>query len=394
MGYAVLLFSRFSANFFKICTNILVPVLSEELGFSMSIGGLLTAMFFIPYALMQILSAPICKRFGSFRTAFGGMVIVTIGALCFAFGKSLPAFFIGRFLFGLGSGPTYTCCFYYLHKRYDSHKFALLTGIDFAFSNAAGVIATTPLKLCIDRFGVSATCLGCTYPMFAVSLILLAFSIKVKDGSGRGTEGLLEMQKKALTTIGSNRPLLWASALCICYAMIQQCYNSLWCTAWAINAFTVDSSLTALTGTSFLIALMIGCLCSEPLHLKGREFEQTTGMFGWLFLVSFGMTIACHTLSLFVPALMSVFIFGFANGLMAVQIYTLIRKRAGSEMATLTVGMVNFLCNIMTVAGQGISGVLIDRLSYTPVTLIFWAVFFVVIMGFSISCKKQRRKAA
>ncbi len=394
MGYAVLLFARFFGNFFKTCTNILVPVLSEQWGFSMSIGGMLTAVYFIPYAVMQIMTGPLCNRFGSFRIAFVGMATATVGALFFASGHGITAFFIGRFLFGLGTGPIYICCVYYLNRRYDSHKFALLTGLDFAIGNAAGVVATTPLKLCVDRFGVSATCIGCIYPMLLVVLALLLFAAKFNDASEDKVEGLLKQQAKAISSFKGNGNLIWASVLCICYAMTHQCYTALWCTAWAMDSFAVSQSLIALPGTLAVLATMIGSLCSELLHKKGRTFEQTTVMTGWLLIAFFGTTIAFHHLSLFAPSLVSTLLFGFALGLMSVQVFTLIRTIVGPSMATVTVGMVNFGGNIMTVVGQSVSGILIDRFSYTPTVILFWVVFLVILSGFSINIRKRTVKAA
>ncbi|MGX9347127.1 MFS transporter [Microbacterium sp. KNMS] len=105
--------------------NILSPVMTviqEEWGLSRTELGLMSTVFFLTYALMQIPTGYIADRFGRVRVVVVGYVLFGIGTILSGFASTFLIFLMFRAFTGVGEGtyysPVYGISSSYVSKRW------------------------------------------------------------------------------------------------------------------------------------------------------------------------------------------------------------------------------------------------------------------------------------
>lgn len=90
--------------------NILSPVMGEiqkDWGLTQSELGLMSTVFFIAYAAMQIPSGFLADKFGRVRVLVAGYILFGIGTIISGFAPGLMIFLLIRMMTGLGEGTYY-----------------------------------------------------------------------------------------------------------------------------------------------------------------------------------------------------------------------------------------------------------------------------------------------
>lgn len=90
--------------------NILSPVMGviqKDWGLSKSELGLMSTVFFIAYAIMQIPAGFLADRFGRVKVLVSGYILFGIGTILSGFAPGLMLFLLMRVLTGLGEGTYY-----------------------------------------------------------------------------------------------------------------------------------------------------------------------------------------------------------------------------------------------------------------------------------------------
>ncbi len=91
-----------SSQFYRASNAIIAPDLQRDLGLSAEALGLLTALFFYTFALVQLPLGPCLDRVGARRTMAFLTLIGSAGAWIFASAKTFQGAAFGRILLGLG----------------------------------------------------------------------------------------------------------------------------------------------------------------------------------------------------------------------------------------------------------------------------------------------------
>lgn len=86
----------------RTINSAIAPKLISELGLSEASLGLMTAAYFLSFALAQLPIGLAIDRFGPRRVNAGLLVFAVMGCICFAMGRSKTSLLIARSLIGLG----------------------------------------------------------------------------------------------------------------------------------------------------------------------------------------------------------------------------------------------------------------------------------------------------
>lgn len=129
--------------------NILSPVMGvigQEWGLSKTQLGLMSTVFFITYALMQIPAGFLADRLGRVKVLVGGYILFGIGTLLSGLAPGFVVFLLIRAITGLGEGtyygPQYGISSSRIPKKYRGVSSALINS-GMAFGISLGFIASS-----------------------------------------------------------------------------------------------------------------------------------------------------------------------------------------------------------------------------------------------------------
>lgn len=122
--------------------NILSPVMSiiqTDWGLNKGELGLISTVFFIAYAFMQIPAGFLADRFGRLKVLVIGYILFGIGTILSGFAPSLMIFLLVRIITGLGEGmyygPQYAISSSTISKKYRGISSALInSGMNWDFT--------------------------------------------------------------------------------------------------------------------------------------------------------------------------------------------------------------------------------------------------------------------
>jgi predicted MFS family arabinose efflux permease len=137
--------------FFSIFQRVGIAVIAldimNEFSVDASVTGLMSSMYFFPYALAQVPAGVMLDRIGIRKTVLYLSVIACAGALLFSFSNSIYALGLGRALVGFGVGGYYVSSLKAIAVWFKPQRFATLTGVLTSVGNIGSLVATSPLAL-------------------------------------------------------------------------------------------------------------------------------------------------------------------------------------------------------------------------------------------------------
>ena len=142
-----------SSQFYRASNAIIAPDLRHDLGLSAEALGLLTALFFYTFALVQLPLGPCLDRVGARRTMAFLTLIGSVGAWIFASAKTFQEAAFGRILLGLGMSANLMGSMKLFTTWFPPQEFATLSGLILALGTVGNMAAATPLALLVEAVG-------------------------------------------------------------------------------------------------------------------------------------------------------------------------------------------------------------------------------------------------
>lgn len=139
--------------FYRVSGAIIAPDLISELKLNAQDLGLVGAVFFYSFALIQPALGLSLDRFGARLTMIVLNFIGVAGALTFAHTGGLWEGIVGRALLGLGMAANLMGTLKLFTKWFDPSKFASLTGLVISIGAFGSLAATSPLALLVQALG-------------------------------------------------------------------------------------------------------------------------------------------------------------------------------------------------------------------------------------------------
>jgi sugar phosphate permease len=128
--------------------------------------GLLAALGFLPYALMQIPGGYLTDRLGGRRVLTTALAATAIGTAIFALAPTFNIAVVGRIAIGVGSAAILLPTLAVLARWFRTREYATIQGGYLLVSALGALVATVPLALAAERWGWRS-------PMLAVAVVTM-----------------------------------------------------------------------------------------------------------------------------------------------------------------------------------------------------------------------------
>jgi MFS family permease len=144
--------------------------------------GIIAALYFYSYGLMQIPVGLIADHYGPHRPMILAVLTAVGGNIVLALAGGPVSAGIGRMLTGFGSAFSYVCCLKLISNWFDEGRFATLAGLTALVGMAAGISGEAPLAFAVGAFGWRTT----VWILASVGIVLaVVIAFVVRDHPAR-----------------------------------------------------------------------------------------------------------------------------------------------------------------------------------------------------------------
>ena len=243
----VLVFCPFAAGFFlsflyRNVTAVIAKDLAAEFSLSAADLGLLTAVYFLAFAAMQVPVGVFLDRYGPRRVVAGLLLAAALGSAAFASADGFASLAMGRALIGVGVSACLMGSMKAFTLWFPLERMATLTGMVIAVGGLGGLAATTPIEHGAGAWGwramfwlLSALCVASS------AYIALVVPEKAVPGAG-------ERWGDAFRRMGAifRLPVFWRVGLPLMTVHANfQALMGLWLAPWIIDVALLDRGSAA-----------------------------------------------------------------------------------------------------------------------------------------------------
>ena len=257
-----LVFAPFAAGFFlsyvfRNINAVIARDLSLEFSLSPADVGLLTSMYLLSFAAMQLPVGVFLDLYGPRRVVASLLCIAGLGALGFALAGSLGELALGRALIGLGVSACLMGSMKAFTLWFPLARLATLNGWMIAFGGLGGLVATSPLEALLGPFGWRAVFVGMAASCaLAAAAIFFIVPEKPLPGAGERWGMAFARMGRIFGTLSFWRLGL---PLMVCHGAYQA-MQGLWLAPWLIDVGGLTRATMAAHMFATALAYAIGAL--------------------------------------------------------------------------------------------------------------------------------------
>lgn len=143
--YTLGVFAFVLAFFHRVAPGALAGDLRSTFGASATALGFMAALYFYPYAAMQLPSGVMADTLGPRRLFSGGLLVAGVGSILFGYAPDVTWLLVGRGLVGLGVAVAFISVLKLIAAWYREDEFGTWVGVLMMAGNLGGVLAAAPL---------------------------------------------------------------------------------------------------------------------------------------------------------------------------------------------------------------------------------------------------------
>ncbi len=366
----------------RIMTGVIKPEL-ESMATShgwdpVSFSAAVASFYFYAYALMQLPGGVLADVLGIRKYVALSLTMMSLGTILLS-APDPYVVLIGRLLIGAGAASVFISIQRYTGVYYEKNMGGKITGIAVTAGNLGAVIATTPVRLIVDKWG-----------MFSIILLLFMFSIIftitsaafIKDpglariGFRKAFGKTIDQLKIVVKTSHS-----WSVALvhAATYAQVVafQAY-------WGQDYFSMFSNNDPTKTSYFLLMIALSFAILTPVvgwisdNVLGRRkpimiSSVIMHIVTWLLYIYF---IKTHTTSLYIIPWILAFLLGFAAAL-TIATPPMAREAYPPEFSGTTFAFVNLIGFLSIAIYQSLASLVS---SVTEMLYIFSVIGFIALI--------------
>ena len=148
------------SQFLRNSIGVIAPNLAAEIGLSPIQIGLLSSMYFLCFAAIQLPLGVALDRFGPKLCILTSVVVTVLGCATFALAAGAGGLVLGRALLGFGTASFLMAPIALYARWFPPERFSTLAGIQLGVGSLGAIFATAPLAFATATFGWRATFLG------------------------------------------------------------------------------------------------------------------------------------------------------------------------------------------------------------------------------------------
>ena len=370
--YALVFFQR-------TCPSIVSDKMAADYGVAVKDIGVFSSIFFYPYGIVQpfagLLSDVVEPAFVIGISQF----IAGIGSIVCGLSENMAVGCIGRFLVGLGCGPTYVPIVRIVANWFPLRFYSHMCGALLAIGGVGGIVAQGPLTSLSKLIGWR----WCFYGIGGIGIILSVLEMIFVRGDpqtlgykpiNKNIESKAENEssiKDKFVQLFANfkqvvtYPWFWLIVVyCIFCSGPYFDISGLWGGPFLQDVFKFESTKTGNTLIALSVGLIAGSIFVPPLSSLFRTRKWvlfTTCLIAFISLLIF--TILGSKLPFAVVIILFLFIGMFTNSMTSVC-YPLVREYFHPALAGSAVGCVNIFTFLSTAIFQNVSSEVIASVGH------------------------------
>jgi MFS family permease len=344
----------FLSYFYRTINAVISADLSSSMHLRASDLGLLTAVYFLSFAAMQLPVGVALDRYGPRRVQGILLLVAALGAALFGAAETLAGFIIGRALIGFGVAAALIAGLKSIRLWFPKEQLPLLNGCFIMLGTLGALTATAPAELIVAWIGWRALFAGLAAATAACAVLIVVLSPEPVGGPPQRRQGVISL--KQIYTNQRFWRVAPLSTMCISTAWALQ---GLWAGPWLADVENLGRAEIVHHLFVMALALCVGALflgiLTERLRRHGVRAQLVLAAVGVLFIVAQLALI----LRLPVPSYLVWAIVG-SVGAATVLSFTILAEYFPSEIP----GQANAALNILHIGGafilQYAIGIVVD----------------------------------
>jgi sugar phosphate permease len=357
--------------FHRQCPAVLAVDMMKDLNADGRIMGLFGALYFYPYAIMQLPAGLLSDSWGPRKTITLFFLIAVIGSMILGYANTVETALAGRLLVGIGVAMLFVPTLKILAEWFAIGEFATMTGILMAMGGIGSMSSTAPLAWLSSFAGWRNSFL--IVGAFTLLLSLLVWLV-VRDSpedTGQtpvidreeGNKSDLTLREGLKTVLSSFR--FWVLGIWFFFTLaIFFSFAGLWGGPWLMHVYNLGKKEAG----SILSMLALGMIIGSPFlsFFSNRIFKSRKKIIlgaSTINLVITG-TLAFFTGELSIPALYVLcFSMGLFTSAIVVIAFTSNKELFPVHIAGTSTGLINLFPFAGGAVFQQVLGVILDRYS-------------------------------
>ena len=165
----------FLSYLFRTINALIAPVLAATFGLKAAQLGLMTAVYFLTFALLQIPAGYCLDRYGPRRVQVLLLVVAGVGSAIFSLASGVTGLLIGRAMIGAGVAGSLVAGLKAITLAYPLEKRPVVNGVFIMLGTLGAVCATYPAETTLHNIDwrtlftvLAALCLLCSAAIFQI----------------------------------------------------------------------------------------------------------------------------------------------------------------------------------------------------------------------------------
>jgi len=362
--FGILAAIYFFVYFHRTSSAVIAKELMAEFAVSAVAIGLMSSLYFYPYAVMQIPVGTLSDTLGTRKTATFFTLIAFLGASLFGMAANFEMALVARLLMGIGVSGVYIPTLKILSQWFREQEFASLTGVLLAVGNFGAISSAYPLAMMVIFFGWRSSFLV----IGAVTLILaiLCWVIVRDSPASVGLQPVVKVEKvevrigEGIKSVLKNK-YFWPFGIWFFfeYGGIMG-YQGLWGGPYLMEVYGLNKAEAG----AILMMVGIGMMIGSPIigFLSDRILrsrKKTLMIFTIVYFLTW-IPIAFITSGLSIPTLYLLsFILGFSGGVLIIA-FTSTKELFPLAITGIATSMVNIFPFVGGAVFQTVMGYLMD----------------------------------
>lgn len=273
-------------QFQKLCPSVVAQDMAEAYKVDIERLAVFSETYFYPYSLMQPFAGLMADLFDPCRVLGICGLIAATGSMICGFSTSIQIGIVGRFLVGLGCGPTYVSVMRISANWFKVHQLPTLLGVLMAVSCIGGALSATPLAIFCEKLGWKAAFFTLAGFGAFCSLLILIFTRGSPERQGFEPVNPVEVTADADMKASHKIRLLWKNikqAVAYPHFWVNVVYNvtcccpflnfgGYWGGPYLTDVFNYSNEKKSTTLIALHLGVFIGSLTlpyiAQAFHLK------------------------------------------------------------------------------------------------------------------------------
>jgi MFS family permease len=234
---------------------VLAPELTREFALSAAQLGLLTSVYYVAFALVQLPSGVLLDRFGPRRVHASLMLVAAAGCALHAFGHSYAQLAIGRALIGVGLAVALMSAVKAFTQWFPATRVPLAINLVLGCGGIGAMVAAGPVGWALDYVSWRVVFVVCIALLLAGSSVLY---LVMPDRGEKGAGDSWTQLTAGFLTIFANATFWRMSLMMAAVSGTYSAVQSLWIGPWLRDVGGLARDQAVLMMTWFAVASILG----------------------------------------------------------------------------------------------------------------------------------------